>query len=101
MAAWRSSSVGVRSSTKGNAKKLLDNVSNFPEHWTRDDGRHGAYGNAPRPAGSIHDSGLILFGRLLGEALDDGDSAKRPAVDEIFGLAVAVIILKIDGANDG
>jgi hypothetical protein len=30
----------------GNTKDLLDDVGNFPEHWTQDDGRHRVRGSA-------------------------------------------------------
>ena len=49
---------GIQVLGAGNAEDLLDDVGNFPEHWTRDDGWHGARGSAPWSARSNHDSGL-------------------------------------------
>jgi hypothetical protein len=68
----------------GNTEDLLDDVGNFPEHWTQDDGRHGARGSAPRSTGSNHASPRILYpGAAFSVACGTGLATENPEIDRV------------------
>jgi hypothetical protein len=58
----------------GNTENLLDRVGDFPEHWTQDDGRHGARGSAPAPCRSNHERDLSTADEMRPDHLVDRSS---------------------------
>jgi len=58
----------------GNAEDLLDDVGNFPEHWTEDDRRHAVGGNAGIPARSNHERGFLCVPKTLSRVDDVTES---------------------------